>query len=72
MHTTNPNLLTSPAFLEHISTELFARHIDEVSELLHSIHHLTNLPEGNTNAVEGMNRIVERELHQTSKERSVV
>lgn len=72
MHTTNPNLLTSPAFLEHISTELFARHIDEVSELLHSIHHLTNLPEGNTNAVEGMNRIVELELHLTSKERSVV
>lgn len=72
MHTTNPNLLTSPAFLEHISTDSFARHIDEVSELLHSIQRMTNLPEGNTNAVEGMNRIVEREIHLTSKERSIV
>ncbi len=69
MHTTNPNLLTSPAFLEHISTESFAAHIDEVSELLHSIQHLTNLPEGNMNAVEGMSRIVERELHQNPPER---
>ena len=72
MHTTNPNLLTSPAFLEHISTQSFAMHIDEVSELLHSIHRLTNLPEGNLNAVEGMNRIVERELHQTLVERNIV
>lgn len=69
MHTTNPNLLTSPAFLEHISTDSFLQHIDTVSELLHGIQELTNLPEGNREAIEGMRRIVESELHQSSPER---
>jgi hypothetical protein len=69
MHTTNPNLLTSPAFLEHISTSSFARHIDEISGLLHGLQELTNLPEGNRDAIEGMRRIVESSLHQSSPER---
>ncbi len=69
MHTTNPNLLTSPAFLEHISTDSFARHINEVSDILNGIQQLTNLPEGNRDSIEGIRRIVESELHQSSPER---
>lgn len=58
IHTTNPNLLASPYFLEHISISAFRQNLDHVSALLHEIQFLSKNREGQKESVAELRHIV--------------
>lgn len=57
VHTTNPNLLASPYFLDHISISGFRQNLNTVSELLHEIQLLSKSQEGQKESVAELRHI---------------
>lgn len=58
IHTTNPNLLASPYFLDHISISDFRNNIDQVSILLHEIQFMSKNNEGQKESVAELRHVV--------------
>ncbi len=69
VHTTNPNLLASPYFLEHTSAESFRNNIELVSELITEIHGLSKDRQAQQESVFELRREIRNSLVSAHPER---
>jgi hypothetical protein len=69
MHTTNPTLLTSPAFLAHIDSGKFNKNLNHVSRIIREIQLLTKDREAQRESTRQLRNEIERGLFNGNIER---